>query len=118
MKSKLLDKRYQLIVFLSFLVVVLAGIKYLYKPDWSNYKTTTILITPTPTYIEKNNDYPLKNILPYIGENFEIVEYEEPLILRVKVKVMDKEAVENEMTALFETQKIDINTHKFNWQEN
>lgn len=118
---KYFSKKYRLILLLSFLVVTLSVIKYFYKPDWSQEnKVIEIKINPTPIptlVINKiENDYPLNNILPYTGVTFEIKQYEEPLTLLVKVKSKDKTAIEKEMLNLFEKQKIDINSHSFDWQ--
>ena len=99
----------------------MASIKLFYKPVWPQSEPIKTSPTPTiiPISIEDNNaknDYPLNKVLPYMGKTFEIKQYEEPLILLVKVKSKDQTAIEKEMTALFEKEGIDINSHKFDWQ--
>lgn len=113
-------KKYQLILLLSFLVVTLSIIKLTYKPEIVPEIKPEAVVLPTPSIAKKSNydmeNYPLKEILPYEGETFRIDSYSAPLTLKVTVKVKDKTKITNEMTTLFEKQKIDLNSHNFDWQ--
>lgn len=118
---KYFSKRYRLVLILSFLVVFLASIKYFYKVDWSK-QNNPIQVSPTPTLapvsIEISNlikDYPLNNVLPYYGVNFDIKNYSAPLTLVVKIKSTNQEEITKEMTELFEKEKIDLDSHHFEW---
>lgn len=120
MSSNLFNKRYRLVLILSFLVVTLAIIKVTYKPEISQIQKPKIIISPTPILVvENNNDiknYPLKEIMPYHGNSFDIEGYSAPLTLKVKIKIKDQEKITKEMTSLFEQYKLELDTHTFEWQ--
>lgn len=103
-------KKYQLILFLSFLVVVLIVLKIIYgnsNPDQNNIVLPTL--TPTPEIIQNTNDideevlndgnpeYPLKKVLPYTTDKFKIIGYDEPYTLVVRIKSGTKTEVEKEI---------------------
>ena len=114
-------KKYLLILLLSFFIVVLTVTKISYKPEINQNPTQIVVVSPTPTIeiniIETKNNYPLEKILPYSGINFNILNYSKPLTLVVKVKSKDQDKTTKEMLDLFEKQGIDIESHKFEWEE-
>lgn len=101
--------------------MVLAIIKITYKPNFTQNPVENIVLTPTPIVEidndEEKNNYPLKNILPYYGESFDIKNYSEPLTLIIKIKIKDQDKITKEMMDLFEKQGINIESHKFDWQD-
>lgn len=121
MKTNRFIKRYFLILILSFLIVVLAIIKITYKPNLIQNPVENMVLTPIPTIEINNNeiknDYPLKNILPYYGESFDIKNYSGPLTLIIKIKIKDQDKITKEMVNLFKKQGISIESHKFDWQD-
>lgn len=125
MKNKIFFKKYFLILLLSFIAVFLGGIKLFYKTnneEQNKIQKVNIqiqdkeIINNKNIIIETEKEYPLNKILPYIGENFDIKQYTEPLTLVVKVKIRDQNKITNEMKTLFEKNNVDINSHKFDWQ--
>lgn len=90
-------KKYQIILFLSFLVIVLLVLQIVYKTK--NQEEISIPTpTPTPTIIKPkeidgisyevlndvNPNYPLKKLLPYSTDNFSILGYDDPFTLIVR----------------------------------
>lgn len=101
-------KKYQLILFLFFLVVILIVLKLVYgdedKNQISNLKPTpTEIKIPESTEIsyealnDGNPEYPLSKLLPYITDNFKIIGYDNPYTLVVRIKSGTKEEIEKEI---------------------
>lgn len=128
-------KKYQLILILSFLVVVLIFIKLIYGGENKN-QINEIKITPTPTVIptifleptinlnevkkeisqDINYNYPLGQILPYSTENFIIERYTKPLVLEVEALNTDKVLVEKEVLEWIAKNEPDGLNHKIVWK--
>lgn len=140
MNWKVFIKKYQLILLLSFTVVVLGLIKMTYKYDEkSDPKAQAALkmltpiptITPTPTFelsleppqiLETpaspsakdlridEKKYPLWNQLPYYGKGFIVDQYSGPGILRVQVSGIDKKIARQEVELWIKKNGIDPKT--------
>lgn len=126
-------KKYQLVLFLSFLVIVLIIIKLIYKEDNKNQIETivptstpspTVLMEPTlsvekfktETSLEINYDYPLAQILPYSTENFVIERYTKPLVIEVDALNIDKVLVEKQVMEWINKNGSTAESHKIVWK--
>jgi len=110
MKTIEFIKKYQIILFLSFFVVVLIVLKLIYNNGNKNQVDDKVLI-PTPTLSrltptkgisyevlnDGNPDYPLKKLLPYSTDKFKIIGYDDPFILVVRIKSGTNIEVEKEI---------------------
>ncbi len=105
-------KKYLLVLILSFIAGAMIIIKFNYK-NTNNVQLNVNNNLNKSIVKEININYPLKEKLPYFGENLDILEYKENLVLKVVIKNQDKELVSNEMINFFNINKIDINSHKF-----
>ena len=125
-------KKYQVILVLSCIVIVMGYIKLTYKFDESQVVDTSLLITPTPqsemsptptpdqeslAVPDLNGEkYPAWKLLPYYGEGFVIDRYVAPMTLAVKPKGLDKKLVETEVKAWLVENKFDGANHKIQWE--
>jgi len=126
-------KKYQLILFLSFLVIILFFLKIFYKESEENKNNiipTPIVLTPTKEVTkEKTNDfdyevlndgnpeYPLVRLLPYSTDFFKIIGYDDPYTLVVRVKNKNKLEVEEEIKEWIEKNIPGDNEHKIIFTE-
>jgi hypothetical protein len=138
-------KKYQLVLFLSFIVVIMTIIKITYKPEYPIKPNQTVNnISPIPTEISniipteasktstldlkntasdsaQGKPYSLEKLLPYKGKNFTIVRYTKPQVLEVKVVVTDLndlsalKEVETNVKKFLSKNKIDPETYQFEW---
>ena len=111
-------KRYGLVLGLSFLVVIMIGIKIAYLGvDWEEESgAKTEEVSPTPQVEEEKlsveEKYPLWEKLPYEGEGFTIEKYQDELTLLVKNENKEvKETIEM-INSWFEENGIASNSHK------
>lgn len=127
-------KKYQLIIFLSAIILILLVIKLTNK----NTETSPLLVQPTPTQqptptvvilkpeeidtvnnpTDRDPNYPLDYLLPYQTKNFEVKKYIEPLVLLIKIN--DKSNIEKIKTEAQEwvtINEIKIGSHKIVWEE-
>ncbi|MDD4026829.1 MAG: hypothetical protein PHO75_01405 [Candidatus Shapirobacteria bacterium] len=124
-------KKYQLVLILSFLVVVLIIVKFLYRGE-DKKEIIVPVITPTPTVLieptvsveefkteigqEINYNYPLAQILPYSTENFKIERYTKPLVIEVEALNSDQVLVEKEVVEWINKNGSTAEKHKIVWK--
>jgi len=106
-------KKYFLVLLLSFIAVGMIVFKINYKSDYSQ----NVSNINTSTIENKENNYPLENKLPYYGKNFTILEYIEPLVIKIKVVSDNKEDISDEMILFFKENNLEINSHKFVFED-
>lgn len=130
MRIKEFLKRYQIVLFLSFLVVALVIIKVTTKkesPTNQSVITTTptptmILPTPTPTReeMEESQDidfnYPLERILPYKTDDFIIEKYVAEQVLKVKAISENKIKIIEEINKWIASYDLEPGSHKIVWE--
>lgn len=104
----IINRKYQVIVFLSMVVVVMSMIRWRY-----GYKEVTLTETqPTPTETKVapvksktvDPEYPLWEILPYSGRGFVVEKYAAPLQLVISVRGLDEKLAEAEVNKWLEEQ--------------
>jgi hypothetical protein len=102
-------KKYQLILVLSFLIIILLILKLIYGSK-NESQTSNIIPTPVPTIIQQelttisnealndgNPEYPLQKLMPYSTDNFKILGYDDPFTLIVRNKLGNKTENEKEI---------------------
>lgn len=122
-------KKYSVVIFLFFLVIVLFFLKFLYGEKVSNRTavtestpTSTVAIKPTPT-IELSMDvvgnYPLYKLMPYETDDFIVSGYIEPLILNVKTlnKSKSLSEIEGEVRNWIKENGVNPDSHKIIWNK-
>lgn len=119
-----------MVLFLSFLVIILIVLKIVYGDREDNNQVNQI--TPTPTIIKEeikpeivyealndgNPDYPLKKVLPYSTDSFSIIGYDEPFTLLVRIKSGDKTEIEKEVKQWIEKYIPGDTDHKIIYAKN
>lgn len=92
-------RKYQVIIWLSFVVVIMTVIKLTYQApvvvDELRVVEIVPSVTPTPTVAdtsgdEKDDNYPLWNLLPYKGTGFTVDHYVSPGVLVVYLEGIEK----------------------------
>lgn len=130
MKTIEFIKKYQIILFLGFFVVILIVLKLIYGSQNKN-QVNQIKIFPTPTMAQQkptniiseevlndgNPDYPLKKLLPYSTDKFKIIDYDDPYILLVRIKSGTKIEVEEEIKQWIEKNIPGDKEHKIIYTE-
>lgn len=131
-------KKYQLIIVLSLIVAVMAGIKLFYKPSENptntiNSPTPTITaiptpnvvyVTPTPMSDEEVKQYekladeklPLWRLLPYQGKGFVIERYTTVGVLSGQLNGVTQAEAEKEAAIWMKSHKVDPKTVQIEWQ--
>lgn len=129
-------KKYQLILFLSFMVIMMAVIKLTYKPSVSTVSQQASFLTPTTlptlqvsiaptdsasdsaTSWEKVADQtmPLWRLLPYKGEGFTIEAYQNKGVLAVTLNSGTKSEALKAITTWIKQQGVDPTSQKIEWR--
>ena len=140
MKFRDFLKKYQLILVMSAIVVILIAIKLTYNNQTITSTTIkTVSLTPTPTVIQElltptiqglltpipttttnqeldiSPDYPLQAQLPYSTKDFIIEDYYAPLILKVKVLIPSIDQAEKEVKQWIVESGMAADSHHFVW---
>ena len=82
----MIPKKYQVIVFLVLITVIMMVMKILYGYKGENKivdKQTQIIPTPAPEPTPTPNEYPIQAQLPYQGKGFVVESYVAPMTLKV-----------------------------------
>jgi hypothetical protein len=131
-KPKIEDfyRKYQILIWLTAIVVAMAVIKITYKPDNSEISNqqisqhgVTVTLVPTmepeePVTEPETNydeDFPLWQLLPYSGAGFTVDRYLSPKTLGVKIKGIDKKIVEERIKQWLLQNKIEEGSHKIEY---
>ena len=130
MKIISLIKKYQLIIFLFFLIILLSWLKIRYGSKENNngneeITKEEIIIKTTPTVLpgkadilsneivnDGNPDFPLAKKLPYYSENFSVLDYIKELTLYVEIKNGSSEEVTKEVEAWIKEINPNIEKHE------
>lgn len=118
--KKYFFKKYIIVLFLSFLVIVLGAVKFVNKDrQWEIPIIPTPTITPKPTEIKKSfsEEYPLWDKLPYSGNGYRIEEYSQPLTLKIINKNADIEEMLSEIATWMRKEGVDPETHQIEVEE-
>ncbi len=106
--------KYRLIIILVIVAVFLGITKLRYKNvNWEELEPAPTTL-PSPTSAPQiNNNYPLWEFIPYVGNGYQIDYYAEPLVLVVKVdEKIDEEIVSEEIYNWMRENKVATESHK------
>lgn len=123
-------KKYQIILVLSCIVIVMGFIKltYKYDPGSATEQPIKAIVTAVPTPIPTSGEdlspvpdvndekYPAWKLLPYYGQGFVVDRYVAPMTIAVKPKGLDKKLVEIEVKKWLTENKFDGAGHKIQWE--
>lgn len=115
-------RKYQVIIILSCVVVIMSAIKLSYKApvvDTSQLITPTVTIVPAATVTPISAmelDYPLWQYLPYQGKGFTIDRYQQPGLMVGYLEGAITEEASKSAEGWMEEKGIDPTSQKIEWR--